>query len=341
MNFWWVAAAVGAVSAVMLFWPLLRQGPGLRSLGLLLMAVTLGLGAVLYHGVGTPAGRDIVATPGVLDDTEPPPFETLVSELQQRLDANPEDLEGWMLLGRSFKTLQRYTDARDALRRAQALAPDDPVVQVELAEALIFTSGEAGIDSEVRDLLTAALEQEPQLQKGLWLMGIVDSQAGDDAAALAWWERLLPLLEPGSGVAESVAEQARLARQRLGQTTDTVSGTGDWPGIEVTVQLPDSAEPVPPGAVLFLIARDVNAPQPPLGAMRIDNPEFPLTARLTDANSMLAQRPISSATQTEVLARLSLNGQPIAATGDLESAPAAVKHDDDGPLTLRLDVTIP
>ena len=70
---------------------------------------------------------------------------------------------------------------------------------------------------------------------------------------------------------------------------------------------------LPPTAALFLIARDPAAPNPPLGAVRIPNPVFPVNLRLTDANSMMAARPISSVPEVEITARLSMNGSPMPA----------------------------
>jgi len=62
---------------------------------------------------------------------------------------------------------------------------------------------------------------------------------------------------------------------------------------------------------------------PPLGARKIERPEFPLTLSLTDKDSMLPQRPISAAGEVEIQARLSFSGQPLPVTGDWQSQPAS------------------
>ena len=143
---------------------------------------------------------------------------------------NPADLEGWMLLGRSYKSLQRYPEARMALAKARELAPNDPLVAVELAEAMIFTSGPEEIGGPIREILEEAVAAEPQLQKGLWLLGIVAVEAGQDQKAIEYWERLMPLLDPASAVYASVQQQLDMARGRLGSGEAPPRGGGETTG---------------------------------------------------------------------------------------------------------------
>lgn len=325
MSFWLPALAIPLVAALVLAAPLLARGGGGRGLGIALLLALPLVVLFLYRGVGEPEGIDPRMPPPAADPASTE-FDDLVTELRDRLDQQPEDAAGWLLLGRSYKALQRFPEALEALRRARALAPGDPLVAVELAEALIFTSTGPAIDPEVQTLLEEAIAQEPELQKGLWLLGIVASQAGDDAAALAWWERLLPLLEPGSGVATAVSEQLAQARARVGEAVPPPAAATEaaWPGVTVRIDVAPGLEPIPDGAVLFIIARDPAAPTPPLGAVRVPQPRLPLTLSLGDANSMLAQRPISSVERIEVLARLSLSGAPTASPGDPESEPVTL-----------------
>lgn len=313
MSFWLLAIAMPTLAGLALCWPLLRQGgPWLISGASLLLLIPMAT-LVLYQGVGTPQGIGVKAGPAIAATGETD-VETLLAQLRERLAEEPDNLEGWMLLGRSLKSLQRYPAARDALRQAQSLAPDDPVVQVELAEALIFSAGQGqATDPEVRELLDAALATEPRLQKGLWLLGVTDFQAGDYQDAINSWETLLPLLPPGSGVAGSVEKQLAEARARVGISTPA---TGAWPGIAIAISSTVGSESVPESAVLYVIARDPAAPAPPLGVVRVPRPVFPVTVTLDDSNSMMPTRPVSGANQLEVLARLSLTGEPLPGADD-------------------------
>jgi cytochrome c-type biogenesis protein CcmH len=335
LTFWLAATAIPVVTALLLFRPLLRKGAGpLLGLGLALVVLLPVTALLLYQGVGTPSATSLPSTPPAALAGAGPASEQeineLIAQLQARMEAEPGDLEGWLLLGRSYRSMQRFDDSLAAFRRARELAPRDPVVAVELAEALLFTSQPGQPDPAVPGLLDEALSVEPDLQKGLWLAGMVAAQSGDDNRAVALWERLMLQLEPGSGVANSVQQQLTAARNRLG-----VPAPDAWAGLEVVVEAPDDLPALSPAAALFIIARDPSAPNPPLGAMRLE-PAFPARVRLTDANSMMPQRPISGAVELELQARLSLDGNPLAEDGSPESPPVRVQRDREQPVSLRL-----
>jgi cytochrome c-type biogenesis protein CcmH len=319
--------------------PLLRGDANLRGTGLLLLALIPVTSLLLYQGVGTPdaMGPSTVHPGAAVEDGSAGEMGRLLVELEARLNSQPDDLQGWLLLGRSYKSVQRYPDALRALQHARRLAPEDPLVAAELAEAMLFTSGPGPINPEIREMLEVALEADPRLQKGLWLLGIIESQAGNDEAALAYWERLIPLLEPGSGVHDAVQQQIVETSERLGRTApQTQPQTQAWEGIEITVTADLELESLPSTAVLFVIARDPASPVPPLGAVRIPNPGFPMTVKLTDANSMLPQRPISGQPEIQLLARLSMSGTPAAAAGDPQSEPTLLTTGDSSSVSLEL-----
>jgi cytochrome c-type biogenesis protein CcmH len=332
MSFWLAAAAIPVVTALLLFRPLLRKGGPWLGVGLALLLLLPVTTLLLYQGVGTPTAVDPPRpaqgmAQGAGQDAD---IEDLLAQLEARMAAQPDDLEGWLLLGRSYRSLQRHREALTAFRRARELAPEEPVVAVELAEALIFTSDPQQPNPEVSALLAEALAKAPDLQKGLWLAGMVAAQTGDDATAVGHWERLLAQLEPGSPVAGSVQQQLDAARARLG-----VAPSDAWAGLDIVVTAPAELPALTPESALFIIARDPDAPNPPLGAIRLA-PAFPAVARLTDANSMMPQRPLSGAARLQLQARLSLDGNPLAGEGDPASEPVIVAADHAEPVELPL-----
>ena len=111
-------------------------------------------------------------------------MDELVAALQQRMNANPDDPEGWLILGRSLKSMQRYAEAETALTNANRMIPNNPMIMVELAETLLFNSGKPEVSVEARQLLEAALAIDPNHQKGLWIMGMASAQDGDDAQGI-------------------------------------------------------------------------------------------------------------------------------------------------------------
>lgn len=334
--FWVMAITLALTVALILAWPLLKMQALFRNYGFVLVFAIPFAALFLYQQVGTPSGIRVSGTPAPVNHAGQPAstddsMDDLLARLEQRLLEQPDDLDGWLMLGRSYKTMQRYDKAEQALSLAAGLAPDDPLVMVELAEARLFASGRAEISEEIRQMLERAVSIDPNQQKALWLLGMAEVQAGADENALAYWERLIAQVEPDSPVAASVREQADLARQRLGLETERA-----WNGYRVTVSLSDPAYTAPPGAVLYLIASDPAAPAPPLGVRRVENPSFPLVIGLNDEHSMMQERPVSGVSPVRLLARLSMTGNPGAGAGDLESAAVNVSSESGETIALEL-----
>ncbi|MCE3002905.1 MAG: c-type cytochrome biogenesis protein CcmI, partial [Xanthomonadaceae bacterium] len=176
-------------------------------LPVLAMALLLPLGSVLvYLTIGTPQALDPALSAVAASGEAPhaggdgtPQMEQAIAGLEKRLEAEPDNVDGWMLLGRAYKTLQRFEPARDALKRAFDLKPNDPDVMVEYAEAIALADPERDIAGEPQALLEQAVSDNPKHERALWLLGIGAAQVGDYTGAIARWEALLPLLDAEDG----------------------------------------------------------------------------------------------------------------------------------------------
>jgi cytochrome c-type biogenesis protein CcmH len=315
----WILAAVGlAIATFIACLPLFRPKTGWTPVALALVFALPAGALMLYQDVGTPQALNIVVTPAT-HAAQSDEIEDMAANLRSRLTANPESLDGWMLLARTLKTMQRYPEALDALETANRIAPENPSVMVELVEAHIFVSAQGRITDEMVTMLREALTRDPGQQKALWLMGIAATQAGEDEAAISYWENLLQQLEPGSPSAPSVQEQIAAAQGRLGLETEIVTkqeeeqaaaSTG-WPGIP--------------------------AVGPPMGVRRVSNPALPLELVISDKDSMLEELQISSLPEVQLQARLSLSGSPQARAGDWQSNSVAVSLNSTDTVKLVID----
>lgn len=375
--FWIIAAIALLLAALVTFMPMLSGQSGWKPAALALVFLLPAAGLWLYNEVGTPAGIGLEpaaphAAAAAADEEE---IEDLIASLRGRLDETPASLDGWILMARTLKTMQRFPEAAEALETALRIDPENPLVMVELAETRIFLSNDGRIDETSVLMLERALEKQPDQQKALWLLGVASAQAGDLAFAISYWESLLALVEPGSSVAQSVQGQINEARARLGMevespavasepsaTTEPATApmasaatgmaqaapaaevsappmAGDWPGIPVRVTASAAAQAaIPKGAVLFVIVRSAGpAAGPPLGVRRIIDPALPLEITLSDRDSMIAERKISLETEVQLQARVSLRGSPAASSGDWQSAPATVALDSAEGVELTLD----
>ena len=348
MIFWILAAAALAIAALITFLPLFRPKSGWTPIALALVFLLPTSALLLYPYVGTPAGLDQVAAAIQATHTnESSDIDAMVASLRARLTESPEHLEGWMLLSKTLKTMQRYPEALEALETAHRIAPEDPYVAVELVEVRIFMSGQGRIDDEMVATLEEAVARDPGQQKGLWLLGTAASQSGDDARAIEYWQMLLQQLEPGRTIAGSVQEQIAQAQKRLGIEPDvSAEGEGTKPdagaeGEAIKLHLSASDElkaNMPSNSVLFIIIRSAGpAAGPPLGVRRINNPALPLELTISDQDSMMAERKISSESELRLQARLSLSGAPNAQTGDWQSAPMTVSLNTSESVELLID----
>lgn len=356
--FWLISLLILLIAGLLALSPLLGKGSNWKLATLALILLLPMAAWWLYQQVGTPQALDLVSLQAPQQTSDESAhvantdMATLTEGLRQRLEENPDDVQGWILLGRSYKNLQNFPLAIAALEKADSLQPGLPLVQVELVEARLFASGQQGFTPEMTAVLEQAVAADPGLQKGLWLLGIAAAQAGDDARAVSWWEQLLPQVEAGSQVEQMVRSQLAEARSRLGEAPASAPGIAPtsaqaWPGLDIQVELSGAASQawpqlpageVPPGTVLFIIIRPEGAAGgPPLGARRVVQPQFPLQLTLSDQDSMMEQRPISSAPRLELQARLSRNGQPTAAAGDWQSAVLAVSSTAGEPAKLSVD----
>jgi cytochrome c-type biogenesis protein CcmH len=132
----------------------------------------------------------------------------MVAGLAARLEQQPDDVEGWKKLARSYRVLGELQKSADAYGKAAALAPDDTSLLVGEADAMQANMPDgAPIPPEMADLYRKILSREPDQQQALWFMGMAEKQSGNTAAATADWQRLLTQLKPDTPQAKAVQEQ--------------------------------------------------------------------------------------------------------------------------------------
>lgn len=294
----------------------------------LLLAVLLPAAAVaIYLQVGRP---DALAMPPELlaaaaTPTDHGPSEedipAMVERLAERLRTQPEDIDGWHMLARSYSTMNRYADAARAYGHLAALLPQDAGVLADYADALGTAQG-GSLAGEPERLIERSLAIDPQQPKALALSGSAAFARGDFARAEKQWQAVLPLV-PGdsefarstqAGIAEAQARQSVPAAVRgAAQAGHTVSAR-----VSGTIRLaPGSAAP-PPGQTLFVYARAANGSAMPLAAIKRPAGAFPLQFELDDSNALAAGTHLADAGQLIVGARISASGSATPQAGDLE-----------------------
>jgi cytochrome c-type biogenesis protein CcmH len=340
--------------------PPVAAGHGRPWAAIVVIALAVPVGAwLLYSTLGEPAALDPAALttprPTAMDTAgAPPDMEQAVAGLAERLRAEPDNLDGWLLLGRAYKTMERFEPARAALEQAWRLAPQDPDVMVEYAEALALAAPGRRFDGQSLQLLQEAMAMQPEHQRGMWLLGISAMQAGDPIAAIGHWERLQALIGDDGEARDSLQQQIDAARVQAGlggepavaaqpppAAPTPVAANGTAPRLTVEVDIsPALRASLRPTDVLFVYARAPEGSRMPLAIQRMPAAQLPTTVVLDDSTSMMPQLTLSSLPEVVVGARVSRSGQAGAQSGDMETQSEPVATSRREPLRLTIDRVI-
>ena len=159
--------------------------------------------AVAEQPVG-PNEDDIAAAAEMSPDERMDMIRGMVESLAERLEENPDDPEGWLRLARSYTVLGEPEKAKETLRRAAELMPDDLATLHAYARALTGEVGAEPPPAEAVAVYERILALDPDDAAALWFVGFAAAGRGESAAARAHWERLLALLAPGTDEHEAV-----------------------------------------------------------------------------------------------------------------------------------------
>ena len=156
------------------------------------------LAVVAYGILGNPKALDPAQTAAQPKMT-PEQINAMVARLAERMQANPDDMQGWLMLARSYKAMGRYDEAAAAYAKAEKVINDDPELLASYAETIAMASGK-GLEGKPGQLIARALKIDPQHPHSLFLAGAAAMEAGDNRKGIAYWEALLPQVEPGSEI---------------------------------------------------------------------------------------------------------------------------------------------
>jgi cytochrome c-type biogenesis protein CcmH len=244
--------------------------------------------------------------------------QSMVATLARRLARNPDDLNGWLLLGRSYSVLQETPLAVRAYERANDLAKGENVdALMGLAESLI-AQDDSQLAGRAGQLVEKALALAPQSPKALFYGAAVAIQHKQLPLAR---ERFATLLaeNPPDNVRPIIQQQISAIDQALGTAgnpapTAPASDAGAHVQIHVTLAAKLKLDETG-GAPLFVFVRDPRAAGPPLAVKRLEA-HFPQTVDLSSADAMLAGHGMQVGQDVEIVARISSSGGPLARSGD-------------------------
>lgn len=343
-----LAALVSALATLVAALPLWRSGNTRIALSIVLISALMG--SALYNRLGAPAALQL-PTPladAQSRDTPRAQLERDTLALRHTLAQSPEQTEGWVLLARAEILLGDKSAAERAWQQALRLAPDNPALLVEAAQARADADPQRRIDDTALRWLEQARRIDPQAQRALWLIGIAHRQRGNHAVAAATWQELLGLLD--GSTAGSVREQIANARADAGlppltgdvlpaPTSQTAPPADMTHSLRVLVALdPELATRIriDPAIPVFVQARAIDGPPLPVAARRLTLGDLPTTITLTDADSVMPGQKLSTQHKVRISARIAASGSVTRSDGDVESAPQTVELPHSGTIKLEL-----
>jgi cytochrome c-type biogenesis protein CcmH len=284
--------------------PLYKTQKNLSATSLLSVVAVTAIAAIIYSQTGTPT------IPANVNET--PSVTAMVSALAARLQEDPNDVEGWKMLGRSYLQLKDFTGAANAYQQAVDLEFGQNARTLADLGEVILLSDPRKLHNEAGDLFENALVLEPNNAKALFYSGMAAIERGEPELGANRWEALLATSPPPN--IESMLRQ-RIAELR----GETIEAPAPVPGLVLNVNVSlgaAAAAAADQDATVFIIARDPAQPSPPLAAVRRRVSELPAVVEIGDADAMIPGRVPSGFKTVEIVARVSMSGQPIAQSGD-------------------------
>ena len=290
------------------------------------------------------------------EQAAPPNLDQIVENLASKLQADPNNLEGWVLLGRTHRSMGNLDAALSAFDRALKLNADDELI---LARAEVLAAKNQGrFDGEPWRVIREVLQRDPQNYAALLLAGSASYANNRYADALEFWQRArlrlsadhpdvpnlieamstvqAKLKNPASPSSNPAAQSAQGAVPAQGSAAAGAAPAaavasaagGAASALNVSGQVRLSAalkSQTSPTDVVFVYAVPANGERMPLALLKTTVAQLPLSFTLDDSSAMLPDRKLSGASQVLVKARISKSGNAIPQSGDWEGSLGPVK----------------
>jgi len=293
-------------------------------------------------------------------------FSSVLENLIARLKEKPDDMEGWLMLGRTYAMMQRFNEAKEAYEKVLALAPENPEVITDYADIVAMTNN-GSLMGKPLELIDKALRLDPQNPKALALAGTAEFERRRYKDAAAYWEKLLALIPPSeSELVESVKNSIAEAKSLASGKGSTVARADQSPG----GQVPPSAETRPGSAAaagaqtsgttlsgkvtlspalaakvspddsLYVFARAKTGPRAPLATLRLQVKDLPAAFTLNDSMARSGVQLSSFPDEVIVGARISKSGSPMPQSGDFQGLSQPVRIGASG-ISVVIDQQLP
>lgn len=244
---------------------------------------------------------------------------TVVKRLADKMEADPKNGDGWLLLAKTYNELRRFAEADGAYAKAAALLPADATMLADWADVHVMAKDRKW-DEAGRDIVKRALAADPKHVKSLALAGSEAFDRKDYKGAIALWKRMKAAAEPGSMDSKladaNIAEAEAVMSGKPASSDPSPAAFNAVVGGKVVLS-PKLAANVAAGDTLFVVAKAPDGKGPPLAVWKHQGKDFPVEFRLDDNAAIIPGRVISQFSEVLISAKVSKSGTAESANGDI------------------------
>ncbi len=293
-----------------------------------LLVPVAGLGLYMYWG----ASEKVELTLSLAE--QPKTVEEMIKRLEDTVRLQPESVDAWYFLGRTYMSEQRPKEAAHAYEKTIELVGRQPDLLGQWAQALYFANGNKW-SAELQSLLDEALSQDPNEATSLGLLGIAAFEDKRFQDAIDAWTQLSKSLDPQDPSYQAIQTGIERARSSLAETPQAnaeTNATQDTAAAEpapaavsdykllIDVTISDEMLKQTSGTdTVFVFARAESGPPMPLAAKRLTVADLPASIALTDEDSLLPQLKLSSIGRVKLQASVSSSGDAMQAQWSSEA----------------------
>ena len=342
---------------------------GALPIAAILCYVALGNFGAFAPGAAS-AGAQAGAPEGPAHELSKEELAKMAADLSARMEKEPGNAEGWVMLARTYYALNRHAEAARAFDRAVALMPQDAALLADYADALGAAQG-GTLQGKPLELVERALKADPTQWKALALAGTSAFDHKEYAKAVGYWERMKATVPPDSPIAKSIDNSIAEARELGGLPAGTLApptavakapaalsppsaakapaaspapaamAPASGSKVAGTVKLaPALAAKASPDDTVFIFARPAQGSRMPLAILRKQVRDLPIAFTLDDTMAMAPNMALSNFAEVVVGARVSKSGQAMPQSGDLEGLSPPIKIGSSG-IAILIEKMVP
>jgi cytochrome c-type biogenesis protein CcmH len=309
---------------------------------------------LLYSVLGQPAALDPLAlTQGVDASAEvtPEKLTEMATALTRRLQDEPNNMDGWVMLGRVQRARGHFDESAEAYAKALAMSRDDNL-SIERAEVLAQMNG-GSFAGEPWAIIQRVLAADPHHLNALFLAGSASYAELNFRSALRFWERAREVVPVDSPDAPELDRAIAEARDKMGLPaippraleTDAQSQASKAARAAASISgrvtlVKELKGLVAPSDTVFVYATPVTGSRMPIAILRTTADKLPLDFVLDDSMAMSPTSKLSDMDEVTVRVRISKSGQATAQAGDYGVSLSPVKPGSKG-LNLMVRDTLP